>query len=96
MTWLSKRKLKNFVNSKQPCMECISYAICLNKDVVDMVEQCIILSNSIAGVDEVGLGLQMPSKFARKEGYYRFYVFYKGGYLGAFWGSEDHYHGNPL
>ena len=94
MTWLSSRQLKNFVNSKQACMECISYAICMNKDVVDAVEKCIILSNSIATTTaKAGLALQMPSRFTMENGNYRFYLFYNGEFLGAFWGSEDMYHG---
>ena len=89
MTNEQSRKLKNYLNDKSPCKDCIVYPVCQNEDVVIAVYKCVILSRSIAGYKEKGLYMVISGAHE----FYHFYVYHDTGYIGNFKGRQDQYYG---
>ena len=94
MTHEDSRTLKHYMKTSAPCNECISYAMCQNRDIVIAVNSCKTLSISISklSIEETGLCLILATTTTRGRCF--FYVFNNESYLGNFTGSEDQYYAN--
>jgi hypothetical protein len=87
------RTLKEFMEPHLPCKNCIVYAACMNRDVVEAVKNCMILSTSIAGNSSHGLHMTISNSRAPYD--IRLFIYIDRVYIGSFWGKEEHYFGKP-
>jgi len=94
MTHEDSRQLKHYMKTSAPCNECISYAICQNRDIVKAVDSCKNLSISISKLSQTESGLSLILVTTTTRGICFFYVFNNGSYLGNFKGSGDQYYAN--
>ena len=94
MTHEDSRTLKHYMKTSAPCNECISYAMCQNRDVVRAIDSCKILSISISNLNLEVTGLSLILATTTNRGRCFFYIFNGGAYIGNFIGSEDQYHAN--